>query len=55
MNQLEASAQESATLRTKYADLVNEKQRLEREVQALRSEVNDLHCQQEVSLTSFYP
>ncbi|GLV34490.1 Discs large 5 [Carabus blaptoides fortunei] len=34
MNQLEAS--------------VNEKQRLEREVQVLRSEVNELHCHQEV-------
>lgn len=49
MNQLEASAQESAALRTKYADIVNEKQRLEREIQSLRSEINELHCQQEVS------
>lgn len=52
MNQLEATAQESATLRGKYSDVVNDKQRLDREVQALQKEVSELRCQnQEVLVT----
>lgn len=46
MNQLEVSSQDSASLRTKYSDLLNEKQRLEQENQRLRKELNDVHRQQ---------
>lgn len=48
MNQLEAAAQESSTLRSKYADLVSEKQRVDRDVQSLQKEVTELRCQQQV-------
>lgn len=50
MNQLEAAAQESSTLRSKYADLASEKQRLDRDVQSLQKEVTELRCQQQVCL-----
>lgn len=46
MNQLEISAQESAALRVKYAEIVGEKQRLERDVQELRQQISDMHCRQ---------
>ncbi|XP_013148042.1 PREDICTED: disks large homolog 5 [Papilio polytes] len=36
MNQLDVSAQEASTLRSKYGDLLNDNQRLEREVQHLQ-------------------
>jgi predicted nuclease with TOPRIM domain len=39
------SVQESSALRGKYSDLVNDKQRLDREVQALQKEVTELRCQ----------
>lgn len=48
MNQLEAAAQESSTLRSKYADLASEKQRVDRDVQSLQKEVTELRCQQQV-------
>lgn len=52
MNQLEATAQESSTLRGKYSDMINDKQRSDREVQALQKEVSELRCQnQEVLVT----
>lgn len=52
MNQLEATSQESSALRGKYQDLVNDKQRLDREVQSLQKEVSELRCQnQELLLT----
>ncbi|KAJ3662868.1 hypothetical protein Zmor_007188 [Zophobas morio] len=50
MNQLEVSSQDSATLRSKYADLLSEKQRLEQENQRLRKDFADVHRQQEVVL-----
>jgi predicted nucleic acid-binding Zn-ribbon protein len=50
MNQLEAAAQESSTLRSKYADLASEKQRVDRDVQSLQKEVTELRCQQQVWL-----
>ena len=53
MSQSEStSVQESAALRGKYGDLVNDKQRLANEVQALQKEVTELRCQnQEVLVT----
>lgn len=42
MNQLEATSQESSALRAKYSDLVNDKQRLERDVQTLQQELSEL-------------
>ncbi|XP_018325504.1 disks large homolog 5 [Agrilus planipennis] len=48
MNQLEVSSQDSATLRTKYGDVLSENQRLEQDVQSLRTELSELHRQQEV-------
>jgi regulator of replication initiation timing len=42
MNQLEATSQDSSTLRAKYSDLVNDKQRLERDVQTLQQELSEL-------------
>lgn len=48
MNQLEAAAQESSTLRHKYSDLAAEKQRLDREVQNMQKEMCELRCQQQV-------
>lgn len=53
MSQSEStSVQESSALRGKYSDLVNDKQRLDREVQALQKEVSELRCQnQEVLVT----
>ena len=44
MNQLEAAAQETSTLRTKYGDLATEKQRLDREVSSLQQELR-IHTQ----------
>ena len=54
MSQSEStSVQESPALRGKYGDLVNDKQRLDREVQALQKEVTELRCQnQEVMADS---
>ncbi|XP_006569215.1 disks large homolog 5 isoform X2 [Apis mellifera] len=52
MNQLEATSQESSALRGKYGDLVNDKQRLDREVQALQKEVSELRCQNQEVLVS---
>ncbi|XP_046989879.1 disks large homolog 5 [Schistocerca americana] len=52
MNQLEAAAQESSTLRHKYSDLAAEKQRLDREVQNLQKEVTELRCQQQEVIVS---
>ncbi|CAH2044282.1 unnamed protein product, partial [Iphiclides podalirius] len=40
MNQLEVSAQEASSLRGKYGDLLNDNQRLEREVQRLQQSSN---------------
>ncbi|KPI99752.1 Disks large-like 5 [Papilio xuthus] len=40
MNQLEVSAQEASSLRSKYGDLLNDNQRLEREVQHLQQSGN---------------
>ncbi|XP_037293076.1 disks large homolog 5 [Manduca sexta] len=40
MNQLEVSAQEASSLRGKYGDLLNDNQRLEREVQHLQQSSN---------------
>ncbi|CAK1587309.1 unnamed protein product [Parnassius mnemosyne] len=40
MNQLEVSAQEASSLRGKYGDLLNDNQRLEREVQHLQQNSN---------------
>ena len=52
MNQLEANSQESSVLRGKYGELVNDNQRLDREVQALQKEVSELRLQnQEVLVT----
>ncbi|KAF5296629.1 hypothetical protein FQA39_LY12457 [Lamprigera yunnana] len=48
MNQLEVSSQDSATLRTKYGDVLSENQRLEQDIQSLRNELSELHHQQEV-------
>ncbi|XP_015124021.1 disks large homolog 5 isoform X2 [Diachasma alloeum] len=45
MNQLEATSQESSALLGTYGDLVSDKQRLDREVQALQKEVSELRCQ----------
>ncbi|XP_011314255.1 disks large homolog 5 isoform X2 [Fopius arisanus] len=45
MNQLEATSQESSALLGTYGDLVSDKQRLDREVQALQKEVSDLRRQ----------
>lgn len=45
MSQLEAAAEETSTLRTKYNELVTDKQRLDREVSELRSSC----CNQGVS------
>ncbi|XP_011334481.1 disks large homolog 5 isoform X8 [Ooceraea biroi] len=42
MSQLEATSQESSALRAKYSDLVNDKQRLERDVQTLQQELSEL-------------
>lgn len=50
MNQLEAAAQESSSLRSKYTDLSTEKQRLDRDVQSLQKEVTELRCQQQVHI-----
>lgn len=50
MNQLEVTTQDSASLRTKYGDVINEKQRLEQENQSLRNELSELRRQQEVNL-----
>ena len=52
MNQLEATSQESSALRGKYGDLVNDKQRLDREVQALQKEVSELRCQNQEILVA---
>lgn len=52
MNQLEATSQENTALRGKYSDLLNDKQRLDREVQALQKEVSELHCQNQEVLVS---
>lgn len=49
MNQLEVSSQDSAALRTKYGDVLGENQRLEQDIQSLRTELSELHRQQEVS------
>ncbi|XP_024889475.1 disks large homolog 5-like isoform X11 [Temnothorax curvispinosus] len=46
MNQLEATSQESSSLRAKYGDLANDKQRLDREVQALQKELSELQRMQ---------
>lgn len=46
MSQLEAAAEESSTLRTKYSELVTDKQRLDREISELRSSC----CNQGVGL-----
>ncbi|XP_044015776.1 disks large homolog 5-like isoform X2 [Aphidius gifuensis] len=52
MNQLEATSQETSALRGKYSDLINDKQRLEREVQSLQKEINEFRNQnQEVLVT----
>lgn len=37
MSQLEAAAEESSALRTKYSELVSDKVRLDREISELRS------------------
>jgi chromosome segregation ATPase len=47
MNQLEVSSQDSASLRTKYSELLNEKQRLEQENQRLRKDLTEVHRQQQ--------
>ncbi|XP_044252659.1 disks large homolog 5 [Tribolium madens] len=47
MNQLEVSSQDSASLRTRYSELLSEKQRLEQENQRLRKELNEVHRQQQ--------
>ncbi|XP_063983867.1 disks large homolog 5-like isoform X5 [Diachasmimorpha longicaudata] len=53
MNQLEATSQESSALLGTYGDLVSDKQRLDREVQALQKEVSELRCQnQDVLVTN---
>lgn len=52
MNQLEATSQENTAIRGKYSDLINDKQRLDREVQALTKEVSDLHCQNQEVLVA---
>ncbi|XP_011646958.1 disks large homolog 5-like isoform X5 [Pogonomyrmex barbatus] len=46
MNQLEATSQESSSLRAKYGDLANDKQRLDREVQTLQKELSELQRMQ---------
>lgn len=48
MNQLEVSSQDSSALRTKYGDVLGENQRLEQDIQSLRTELSELHRQQEV-------
>lgn len=48
MNQLEVTTQDSAALRTKYGEVLNDNQRLEQDNQNLRSELNELRRQQEV-------
>lgn len=48
MNQLEVSSQDSATLRTKYGDVLSDNQRLEQDIQSLRTELSEMHRQQEV-------
>ncbi|XP_011504638.1 PREDICTED: disks large homolog 5 [Ceratosolen solmsi marchali] len=53
MNQPDStSVQESSALRGKYSDLVNDKQRLDREVQALQKELTELRCQNKEVLVS---
>lgn len=42
MNQLEATSQENSSLRAKYGDLANDKQRLDREVQTFQKELSEL-------------
>lgn len=49
MSQLEAAAEESSTLRSKYSELVTDKQRLDREISELRSTC----CNQGVSVKKF--
>lgn len=49
MNQLEVTTQDSAALRTKYGEVINENQRLEQDNQGLRNELSEMHRQQEVS------
>lgn len=51
MNQLEVSSQDSATLRTKYGDVLSDNQRLEQDIQSLRTELSEMHRQQEVPHT----
>ncbi|XP_022916732.2 disks large homolog 5 isoform X1 [Onthophagus taurus] len=51
MNQLEVSSQDTAALRTKYGDVLNENQRLEQNIQSLRNELSEYHRQQEVLLS----
>lgn len=46
MNQLEVSSQDSASLRTRYSELLSDKQILEQENQRLRKELSDVHRQQ---------
>lgn len=46
ISQLEATAEESSTLRTKYSELVADKQRMDREISELRSNC----CNQPVRL-----
>lgn len=52
MSQLEATSQESSTLRAKYGDLANDKQRLDREVQTLQKELSELRLQNQEVLVS---
>lgn len=52
MSQLEATSQESSALREKYGELANDKQRLDREVQALQKEVSELRCQNQEVLVA---
>lgn len=52
MNQLEVSSQDTAALRTKCEDVLNENQRLEQNIHTLRSELSEFHRQQEVSCTN---
>jgi hypothetical protein len=49
MAQLEAAAQESSSLRSKYSDLISDKQRLDRELLELRSGC----CTQPVSYVGY--
>lgn len=52
MNQLEANSQESSALRGKYGELVNDNQRLDREVQGLQKEVSELRLQSQEVLVA---